>query len=439
MWVYAYNGQKIGPVEFDEIVNQINAGVIVQNTPVRCSGEKTCRAGEHPKLKPYFITVNSSSATQTSAFESVNSSSETAIPDFSQLPTSNSSSGHKKTKRRISGNRKKSANSNQMLIIGLAVAAIVVIGLGVFIVGSGGSGSSTSSNFFANKVPKTVRFSDEDTVDNLLPKAESGNMEAQFKLAMSLRPHKNTEEVLKWLNKSSESGYAPAQFFNYFYNKIYEIDNTKAEQCLKKAADQNYPSAKAFCYVEGIGVEPNKYKPEKILKEAAENGDSIAQFCLGLYYHEGGFPGILDRKLDKDMDKAKYWLRQSAEQGFPIAQGILYQEYNDKKWGNIIAKRSDVDFQVFYAVKVVNDFLLNMNTNSEDQAEFDEAIAMLKNGAQKDNADAQYMLGRLYFHGVSGFPENKETAYTWLKKAENNGNSDARRFIKENFSYRGNF
>ncbi|MBQ3351757.1 MAG: SEL1-like repeat protein [Thermoguttaceae bacterium] len=453
MWVYAHNGHKIGPVEFDEIVNQIKAGVIVETTPVCSSGEKPCRAGQHPKLKQFFAAINNSpepqnvpsnspafqftlpstpkpqfsfpSASETKATpsnEAAASRSETAIPDFSQSSSSKPSSGRKNFKRH-SGTRKKAANSNQMMIIGAAAAVIVVV-IGLIFITGGGSGSSGLSNLVTSKAPKTVTFTDDDTVDNLRPKAESGNMKAQFKLGMLL----HNDDSVEWYRKAAANGYAPAQV--YCYISLMREDEDEAERWLKKAADQKYPSALSLCYAKGIGFEPDKDKARKTLVNAAERGDSIAQTLLGMFYINT-MSDLLG--VSKDSYKSRYWLRQAAEQGIPDAQGTLYDKFGEKKWGYKLAKKVNVELQVSYAVKVLNEFSLNFNTNSEDQAEFDEAMVLLKNCAQNNNAKAQYELGRLYFHGVFGFPMDRDTAYTWMKKAADNGDRDAQQFLREEF------
>ena len=64
MWLYSHNGHKVGPVAYEEIVNQINAEIIEPSTPVCCVGEKPCRAATHPKLKPIFDNIGTNNPIQ---------------------------------------------------------------------------------------------------------------------------------------------------------------------------------------------------------------------------------------------------------------------------------------------------------------------------------------------------------------------------------------
>ncbi|MBQ6615894.1 MAG: PrsW family intramembrane metalloprotease [Thermoguttaceae bacterium] len=61
MWYYIENGQRMGPVPFEEIVNLINQGSIKETTFVWQSGKMRQTAGMSPELLPYLRNANSSS------------------------------------------------------------------------------------------------------------------------------------------------------------------------------------------------------------------------------------------------------------------------------------------------------------------------------------------------------------------------------------------
>lgn len=146
MWVYAHNGQKVGPVTFEEIVNQIQAGVIVPNTPVCSSGEKPCRAGHHPKLQPYFTANKDASAKQKISTPIVaNSMSENQVPSIPQFALPDSSPRQKKSKHRVN---KKSKNKNDQfnLMILTGIVVVCVIFLGIFLLSSKSSRVADSSS-----------------------------------------------------------------------------------------------------------------------------------------------------------------------------------------------------------------------------------------------------------------------------------------------------
>jgi uncharacterized protein len=127
-------------------------------------------------------------------------------------------------------------------------------------------------------------------LNELLPKAQSGDAEAQFWVgsiyAEGTKP-KNLEEGARWLLKSAEQGYAPAQ---------------RAYGLMSKLAN---PS---------VG--------ERWMLRAAEQGDTEAQFWLGVAYDQNWFGTI-------DHQESLKWYKRAAEGGDPDAQVELGQEYED--------------------------------------------------------------------------------------------------------------
>ena len=61
MWYYIENGQRMGPVSFEEIVNLINQGSIKETTFVWQSGKMRQTAGMSPELLPYLRNANNAS------------------------------------------------------------------------------------------------------------------------------------------------------------------------------------------------------------------------------------------------------------------------------------------------------------------------------------------------------------------------------------------
>jgi len=85
--------------------------------------------------------------------------------------------------------------------------------------------------------------------------------------------------------------------------------------------------------------------------EAAQQGDSSAQFNIGLMYEEGYFG------VPQDYKKAVKWYRQAAKQGHANAQlylGLMYEEGHGVtqdyekavKWYRLAAKQGDAKAQV---------------------------------------------------------------------------------------------
>ncbi len=118
-------------------------------------------------------------------------------------------------------------------------------------------------------------------LNELLSKAQSGDAEAQFWVgsiyAEGTKP-KNLEEGARWLLKSAEQGYAPAQ-------RVYGLMSRLAN-----------PS---------VG--------ERWMLRAAEQGDTEAQFWLGVAYEQNWFGTI-------DHQESLKWYKRAAEGGDPDAQ-----------------------------------------------------------------------------------------------------------------------
>ncbi len=172
--------------------------------------------------------------------------------------------------------------------------------------------------------------------DELRKVAECGDARAQFVLAycydVGLGTEKDTTEAVKWYSKAAEQGDALAQFeLGMFYSDGIGVqrDPVKAADWLRKAAQQELPIAQlalGMCYKFGSGVEVDPSEAEKYFTRAVHGArektdDASAKYTLGVCYGNG-WGG-----LTKDPQKAIYWLRAAAEQGFPRAQLELAKCY----------------------------------------------------------------------------------------------------------------
>ena len=124
--------------------------------------------------------------------------------------------------------------------------------------------------------------------NQLLSKAQSGDAQAQYWMgvlnAEGTVP-KNLEEGRRWLQKSAEQGYAPAE-------RLFGL----------MSAHVNPP----------VG--------ERWMLRAAEQGDAEAQFWLGVAYEQNWF-GTTDLK------EAVKWYQKAAQGGNPDAQVELGHKY----------------------------------------------------------------------------------------------------------------
>ena len=124
----------------------------------------------------------------------------------------------------------------------------------------------------------------------LLSKAESGDAEAQNWVGIFYTQGevpKDLEEGARWLLKSAEQGYAPAQLA---FGLMSRLENP------------------------AVG--------ERWMLRAGEQGDTAAQFWLGVAYEQNWFGTV-------DFQEAIKWFRKAAEGGNPDAQVELGERYEE--------------------------------------------------------------------------------------------------------------
>ena len=143
-----------------------------------------------------------------------------------------------------------------------------------------------------------LRVLTQNDLAEISSKAQSGDRKAQYWLALVYQEGHITPRDLaaahKWMLKSAEQGYAPAQ----------------------TGMGQTYlPEAHASTVGE-YG------EADRWLRLAALQGNAEAQFWLGTGYEQGWFGG-------RDYSEALRWLRKAAQQGLPNAQFCLGQMYED--------------------------------------------------------------------------------------------------------------
>jgi TPR repeat protein len=117
----------------------------------------------------------------------------------------------------------------------------------------------------------------------------------------------------------------------------------------------------------------------------ALEGDSSAQFDLGLMYYKG-------QGIGQDYSQAMKWFKMAAEQGIPEAQfnlGIMYSN-EEAGWHS-----------------------------------FAEAMKWFQKAAEQNYTKAQYNIGVMYILG-EGVPPNSIKAYAWLSLAYSNGEQRAK-------------
>jgi hypothetical protein len=142
----------------------------------------------------------------------------------------------------------------------------------------------------------------------LLIKAASGNSEAQYALAVHYLNQSDFEKAYRWMKKSADSAYAPAQYGMgnlCAQGKAVEKDEAAAAAWYAKAAGQGYgPAATTLgrLYASGRGVERNYGEALRLLEIAAVGASGSLDGRTGLAWLLSTCPDSSIRNGNKAMN-----------------------------------------------------------------------------------------------------------------------------------------
>jgi TPR repeat protein len=124
----------------------------------------------------------------------------------------------------------------------------------------------------------------------------------------------------------------------------------------------------------------------RLIRESALEGDTEAQYFLGLLYADG-------IGVKRDYAEAVLWYRKSADHGYPAAQ---------------------YELGVYYAGR------------SQKVVDFEKAVFWYRKAAEQGYAKAQHNLGVKYAKG-EGVAQNYVQAYVWFSLAARQGDALAQK------------
>ena len=260
--------------------------------------------------------------------------------------------------------------------------------------------------------------------------AEQGFANAQYELGKYYLEQGNSNSAMQWLQKSADQGYVEAQYLlgNLYYTGIEVFKNyTEAVKWYRKASEQNHAEAKKQLESEEISL--------YIL--ATEKSDVKAQYELYKYYSEQG-----------NQSSAMSWLQKSAENGYAVAQYQMAEfYYNSKnyveaiKWYRKAAVQGHSEAKKQLESEEISLYILATEKNDAkaqcdlgeyyleqgiEQGNSNSAMQWLQKSADQGYAEAQYLLGNLYYTGIEVF-ENYTEAVKWYRKAAEHGHSEAKK------------
>jgi len=184
-------------------------------------------------------------------------------------------------------------------------------------------------------------------------------------------------------------------------------------------------SAGQLCF-EGAIVPPDEDGAEKWWRLAAEQGHPMAQRWLGELYasrqiKRGGGDSKAQRSADHDLEQARVWLGQAAQQGVVEAMGMRGSLESDGRealpWFCMGAERGDMD--CMYAAG-------ELCAGSQPEVRNgEEAVQWFRLAAERGHAEAPFLLGRLHEEGTL-VAQNLEEAARWYRVGAEKGHEECR-------------
>jgi len=282
-----------------------------------------------------------------------------------------------------------------------------------------------------NEVPLSVKDRAinvaEMTPEELLQKAESGELNAQLALAEYCKSvQKDHASAFHWWNRAAERGNAMAQYqvgLCWLLGKGVARNPEEAVTWLRKAVEQGDAQAQYLlgdCYAEGRGVTKDPVTAVSWLQKSAEQGHGMAQYKMGVCCQNGN-------GTDKNLSKALKWYRLAAEQGNTAAQIKLALMLEDGTLGDKDLQAAFVWYRKAAEQKshaafwhVGRCYAGGIGTESNMK----EAVVWYRKAAEWGHADAQHQLGLCYYRGT-GIEKDLQNAFSWFQKAAHKGSVPA--------------
>jgi TPR repeat protein len=260
----------------------------------------------------------------------------------------------------------------------------------------------------------------------LLPLAEGGNSEAQYKLGMAYSQKKPPDDVeaFKWFLKAAEQGYRQAIYpvIGAYRTGIgVERDDQEADRWSEQA-EQSPPSLKKG------GPSPSLDIQQKLqwYLHQATAGDEAAQVVIAKGYESGGL-------LPRDQAEAARWYSKAAAKGnieALVLLGVMYEsgrgvKKDERKASALFldgARRGDPVMQSYIAGRYEEGLGIRKDLS--------QAFYWYRKAVAGGVIEAQYGLGLLYILG-KGVQQDQEQGWYWVKSAACLGMDAANKLIHE--------
>lgn len=270
------------------------------------------------------------------------------------------------------------------------------------------------------------------------PLAESGNDNAQWYMGEvynnGLGVEESSKQAFYWYSLSANNGEALAQknlAYLYYHGEGTPQDYKSAVKWFKKAADQGNATAMyalGYCYEKGQGTKTSAKKAAKWYQLAVDDGNDSARIKLGLLYENG-------EGVKQNYRKAAKLYADAADNGSAMGRAYLAELYyngkgleTDEKEGIRLYKQaaamgSDYAIGKLEKLGIKNDLLGDAAYVAYLKKDFDEAIKLWRDRAQRADVAAMVNLGNIYKDVKE--VQDYEKAMGWYKPAVTLGNSEA--------------
>ncbi len=284
-----------------------------------------------------------------------------------------------------------------------------------------------------------------ETLGELQQRAESGDSDAQYDLAMRYwegkeGAPKDNGKAFYWAKKSAEQGDAYAQsWVAYFYENGYGTaqDDSESFYWYRRSADQGNRVSQnnlGECYYYGRGVDQSYEKATSWYKKAADQGLASAMFNMGWCYEKG--QGVVaDRSL------AVNYYRKATAAGDENARKRLVELGESVDGGSTSSSSTTSSTSTAALSSSTSGSHVNPSTLANarsgidvsqfvvgqqyfDDGNYEQARYWWREASKQGYGKASLKLGECYYDGL-GTDRNFTTAAYWYSEAAEQGEREA--------------
>ena len=278
-----------------------------------------------------------------------------------------------------------------------------------------------------------------ETLSELQQRAESGDSDAQYDLAMRYwegkeGAPKDDSKAFYWAKKAAEQGNAYAQsWVGYFYENAYGTarDFGEAAYWYRRSADQGNRFSQnnlGECYYYGRGVERSYEKAVLWYKKAADQEFPSACYNLGWCYENG--EGVASNR-----SLAISYYRKAAASGNEDARQRLSKLGLSADGSSTTSASTASTSSSSSGSHVDPSTLANAQSGIDvsqyvlgqqyfDDGNYEQAVYWWRQAAKQGYGKASLQLGECYYNSL-GVDRNYKTAAYWYTEAAEQGENDA--------------